>query len=203
MPTPTHSAVDGASWGVYTTPGSGSIQNLAYRNDDTLPRWQEKTNSSRRRKWIVRFSSFSLPHLVTCLAKILGVVGIIAVIAIGVGVGVSVSNHNKSGNNRSSSNGSKGSGSGSGSGSGNAPAQTNPNDPSTFIKDPRLKQSFYGIAYTPSGAIPPNCTSTLSMSSHHLFTFQPDSGLRHVGDVISDIQVRIDSFFLPRLSADI
>ncbi|KAN0113594.1 glycoside hydrolase, partial [Russula decolorans] len=105
-------------------------------------RWQEKyTNSSRRRTWII------------------SVVGIIAVIAIAVGAGVGVSNHNKSGNNRSSSNGSKGSGSGSGNTT--VVPQTNPNDPSTFVKDSRLKQSFYGMAYTPSGAIPPNCTSTL------------------------------------------
>jgi len=97
------------------------------------------------------------------------VVGIIAVIAIGVGVGVGVSNNHKSGNNRSSSNGSKGSGSGSGTNTTVVP-QTNPNDPSTFVKDARLKQSFYGLAYTPSGAIPPNCTSTLS-------------------DVITDIQL--------------
>jgi exo-beta-1,3-glucanase (GH17 family) len=97
------------------------------------------------------------------------VVGIIAIIAIAVGVGVGVSNHNKSGNNRSSSNGSKGSGSGSGGNTTTVP-QTNPNDPSTFVKDSRLKQSFYGIAYTPQGAIPPNCTSTLK-------------------DVISDIQL--------------
>jgi exo-beta-1,3-glucanase (GH17 family) len=96
------------------------------------------------------------------------VVGIIAIIAIGVGVGVGVSNH-KNGNNRSSSNGSKGSGSGSGTNTTVVP-QTNPNDPSTFVKDSRLKQSFYGIAYTPQGAIPPNCTSTLK-------------------DVISDIQL--------------
>jgi hypothetical protein len=119
-----------------------------------------------------------------------------------VGVGVGVSNHNKSGNNRSSSNGSKGSGSGSGGNTTTVP-QTNPNDPSTFVKDSRLKQSFYGIAYTPQGAIPPNCTSTLSMSSFHLLTFQPDGGLRNVEDVISDIQVRIGPFFIPRLGADI
>lgn len=109
--------------------------------------------SSRRRMWIILGS----------------IIGIIAVIAVGVGVGVSVSNHNKSGNNRSSSNGSKGSGSGSGTNTTSVP-QSNPNDPSTFIKDPRLKQSFYGMAYTPQGAIPPNCTSTLK-------------------DVISDIQL--------------
>ena len=47
---------DMASRGAYSTPGSGSGQNLASGND-TLPRWQEKypSNSSGRRKWIVRF----------------------------------------------------------------------------------------------------------------------------------------------------
>jgi len=114
---------------------------------------EKYTNSSRRSMWITLGS----------------IVGIIAVIAIAVGVGVGVSHHHNSGNNRSSSNGNKGSGSGSGSNTTTVP-QTNPNDPSTFVKDSRLKQSFYGMAYTPQGAIPPNCTSTLS-------------------DVITDIQL--------------
>lgn len=87
------------------------------------------------------------------------VVGLAAIIAIAVGVGVGVSHHhNSNGSNRASSN------SGSPSGTNNSVVnQTNPNDPSTFVKDPRLIQSFYGLAYTPSGAIPPNCTSTLGM----------------------------------------
>ena len=48
--------------------------------------------------------------------------------------------------------------------------QTDPNDPSTFEKDPRLHQSFYGLAYTPEGSQLPNCGAKLS-------------------DVITDIQV--------------
>jgi exo-beta-1,3-glucanase (GH17 family) len=86
------------------------------------------------------------------------VVALAAVIAIAVGVGVGVSHHSNSGKNRASSTSSN---PGSGN-NGSVVPQTNPNDPSTFIKDPRLKQVFYGLAYTPSGAIPPNCTSTLS-----------------------------------------
>lgn len=85
---------------------------------------------------------------------------IIALIAIGVGVGVAVSHHHSSNTQNDAS---------TGGGKSNNPApsstvvpQTNPNDPSTFVKDSRLKQSFYGIAYTPEGAVYPNCTSSLS-----------------------------------------
>ncbi|KAJ3830047.1 glycoside hydrolase family 17 protein [Lentinula raphanica] len=48
--------------------------------------------------------------------------------------------------------------------------QTDPNDPSTFQKDSRLKQSFYGIAYTPAGSQYPACGNSLD-------------------DVITDIQL--------------
>ncbi|KAF8639639.1 hypothetical protein AX17_000904 [Amanita inopinata Kibby_2008] len=47
------------------------------------------------------------------------------------------------------------------SGSGNSPKQTNPNDPSTFVKDDRLHKSFYGIAYTPENSLYPNCGNSL------------------------------------------
>ncbi|KIJ13496.1 glycoside hydrolase family 17 protein [Paxillus involutus ATCC 200175] len=39
---------------------------------------------------------------------------------------------------------------------------TNPNDPSNFPKNPALKQSFYGIAYTPLGSQLPDCGSSLT-----------------------------------------
>jgi exo-beta-1,3-glucanase (GH17 family) len=35
-----------------------------------------------------------------------------------------------------------------------------PNDPSKFEKDSRLKNSFYGFAYTPLGALLPECGAT-------------------------------------------
>jgi hypothetical protein len=141
-PEPTHTPVDAASRGAYSTPGSGSGQNLASGNGG----WQEKypSSSSGRRKWIILGS----------------VVGLAAVIAIAVGVGVGVSHHhNSSSGNRASTS------SPNTSTNPTAVNQTDPNDPSTFVKDSRLKQSFYALAYTPSGAIPPNCTSTLGMSS--------------------------------------
>jgi len=69
---------------------------------------------------------------------------LLALIAIGVAVGVVVSKNNKT---------SKG---------GNLPQQTNPNDPSTFVRNPNLHQSFYGMAYTPTGSQLPDCGNTLS-----------------------------------------
>jgi len=113
----------------------------SYNNLEPPP-WQEKydTGSSGRRKWII-----------------LGVIGFLAIVGIAVGVGVAVSHNKSSSSNRSSTS--------SGSGSttnGSVVPQTNPNDPSTFIKDSRLKQSFWGMAYSPVGSILPNCSSTLS-----------------------------------------
>src|SRR6266545_1468345 len=43
-------------------------------------------------------------------------------------------------------------------------SQTSPNDPSQFTKDPNLRQSFYGLAYTPTGSLLPNCGNSLSTS---------------------------------------
>lgn len=158
-PGPTHSAADSASRGSYTLPPSAdSGRNLAaepmsstYRNLEPSPaepyQWLEKdTSGSGRRKWLV-----------------LGAVAaLLALIGIGVGVGVAVShNHNNSNKNASSSSG-NGSGSGSGSGNnGSVVPQTDPNDPSTFVKDSRLHQVFYGMAYTPVGTQLPACGATL------------------------------------------
>ncbi|KAI0247641.1 glycoside hydrolase superfamily [Lactifluus subvellereus] len=97
------------------------------------------------------------------------VIGLVALIAIGTGVGVAVSQGHKSSNRSSANNTGSGSGSGSTTNSSVVP-QTNPNDPSTFVKDSRLKQSFYGIAYTPANSQLPNCGNSLS-------------------DVITDIQL--------------
>lgn len=71
------------------------------------------------------------------------------------------------GKNRTKSNTSNNSSSGN---STNNPVQSDPNDPSNFQKDPRLKQSFYGLAYSPNGVIYPQCGAVLS-------------------DVITDIQL--------------
>lgn len=74
----------------------------------------------------------------------------VVVIIVGVAVGVTVSNKNKK---SSSSNSSSSTG-------GSVVNQTDPNDPSTFTKDARLKHSFYGLAYTPNNALYPDCNGS-------------------------------------------
>jgi exo-beta-1,3-glucanase (GH17 family) len=100
--------------------------------------WLEKQQSgSKRSKWMVIGSALAL----------------VGLIVIGVVVGIVVSKNAKK------------SGSGSTSkGSSNGPSvvtQSDPNDPSTFQKDSRLKQSFYGMAYTPDGSQLPQCGNSL------------------------------------------
>lgn len=67
-------------------------------------------------------------------------------IAIAVGVGVSVSKNKSSSSSSSSSNGS---------------TTSDPNDPSKFSKDARLKKSFWALAYTPEGSLIPDCGNSL------------------------------------------
>ncbi|KAJ3758878.1 glycoside hydrolase [Lentinula raphanica] len=113
----------------------------------------EKTQTrSQRSKWIIIGS----------------VIGVLGLIAIGVGVGVGVSKNNSKNSSSTSSDATNGAT--SNSSSNGDPVQTNPNDPSTFEKDPNLHQSFYALAYTPAGSQLPNCTNSLD-------------------DVIKDIQV--------------
>lgn len=94
-----------------------------------------------------------IPHLLLFLQVIGSIVGILGLVIIAVAVGVSVSKSHKSSSNLSSS-------SGSGT-NGSTVNQTDPNDPSSFAKDSRLKQSFYGIAYTPEGSQYPACGNSL------------------------------------------
>lgn len=83
------------------------------------------------------------------------IVALLGVIAVGVGVGVGVTQSNKSSSSSSKSN------SGSNSNSGSKSGGSNGGDPSKFDLDPNLKKSFYGIAYTPEGALMPNCGAQL------------------------------------------
>lgn len=87
-------------------------------------------------------------------------VGVVALIAIGVGVGVSVAKNNKS-STKSTSAAANSNASAGASNSSGVVSQTDPNDPSTFVKNPALKQSFYGLAYTPYGSQLPNCGNSL------------------------------------------
>jgi exo-beta-1,3-glucanase (GH17 family) len=103
-------------------------------------RWLEKQQAAKKRSKWIVIGS---------------IVALVGLIAVGVGVGVGVSKSHKSSSSSSSS---------------NVVTQSNPNDPSSFEKNPALKQSFYGLAYTPEGVQLPNCGAKLS-------------------DVITDIQL--------------
>jgi len=85
-----------------------------------------------------------------------GGLALIGIIIIAVVVGVVVSKNNSKNSKTLSS-----SSSGSSSNSNSSVTQTNPNDPSTFVKNPKLHQSFYGIAYTPVGSQLPDCGNSL------------------------------------------
>ncbi|KAJ2922551.1 hypothetical protein H1R20_g14549, partial [Candolleomyces eurysporus] len=78
-----------------------------------------------------------------------GVLVVVGLIIIGVVVGVVVSNNRKKNEDTKSS-------------TSDAVNQTDPNDPSTFIKDPNLHQAFYGMAYTPENSQLPGCGNKLS-----------------------------------------
>lgn len=101
--------------------------------------------------YFVQNSRNTLTALLQVFAVAAALIGVL--IIVGVAVGVTVTKKKPS-----SAASSGGSGSSSPSSSVN---QTNPNDPSTFVKDPNLKQSFYGLAYTPLNSQLPNCGSKL------------------------------------------
>lgn len=91
------------------------------------------------------------------------VVGLIVLIVAGVVIGVEVSKHNssKTSSSSSSSSAKKNSNGTYAVGPYGVVQQTDPNDPSTFIKDDNLKQSFYGMAYTPDNSQLPDCGNSL------------------------------------------
>ena len=77
-------------------------------------------------------------------------------------MGVVVSKNNKDKSSSGTTASSK-SGSGSSSTSGSSSNSTLASgDPSVFVKDARLRKSFYGLAYTPEGSLPDHgCSSKL------------------------------------------
>ena len=84
--------------------------------------------------------------------KVLGSLAtLVILIAVGVAVGVTVAKSHKSTSTTSSS-------------SSSSVTDSDPNDPSSFEKDSRLIQSFWGIAYTPEGSQYPDCGNSLGAS---------------------------------------
>lgn len=155
-----------------SSPSYGSAQPHGYSNMDSSysnqpfnSAWLEKEQSrNKRSKWLVScplsFRSIRLRSARSLCAvathrrtKLLGgLAAVIVIVGVGVGVGVGVANSHKSSSKTSS---------GSSVGAVN---QTNPNDPSSFLPDSRLKKSFWGIAYTPEGSQYPACGNKLGMS---------------------------------------
>lgn len=116
-------------------------------------RWLEKQQAAKKRsKWIVsaiaQNAMSNCPLTTTSSFQVIGsLIALVGLIAVGVGVGVGVSKSHKA--------------SGATSSNTKAVNQTNPNDPSSFEKNSALKQSFYGIAYTPEGVQLPDCGAKL------------------------------------------
>lgn len=95
------------------------------------------------------------PQVITCI------VALVIIIAVSVSVGVVVGRKNNNSNTRSSTN--------TGVSNPDAVNQTDPNDPSSFVPDPNLRQAFYGIAYTPVGSQLPDCGNKLGVSAPNAF----------------------------------
>ena len=104
-------------------------------------------------------------------------------IAVGVTLGVVLTKKNSSTSTSSSST--------------SAPLGTNPSDPSNFQKNPALKQSFWGVAYTPIGAQLPDCGVTLGESGPFVPVMYAEWS---TDSVIEDIQVLYIYIFSIRLT---
>ena len=78
--------------------------------------------------------------------------GLLLLIGIGVGVGVGVTQANKGGSKSGSSSTGKGA----------------TGSESNFAKDPNLKKSFRGLAYTPEGSLMPNCGNSQEAVIHDI-----------------------------------
>lgn len=100
------------------------------------------------------YSPFALFHFqIDDFAQVIGsLVALLVLIGVGVGVGVAVAKSKSNSNKSTSTTSSTG-----------AVTETDPNDPSTFQKDTKLKHSFYGLAYTPEGSQLPSCGNSLGM----------------------------------------
>lgn len=126
---------------------------MNHQEDRVGPLWSEKpgaSSGSSKKKWLI-----------------IGGIAALVIIAVGVGVGVAVS-HKSSGSKSSSSSSGTSTGTSTGTSSDtkdwvmsvNNVVKYNPKDLSQFELDSRLHKSLYGMAYTPIGAILPECGAT-------------------------------------------
>lgn len=115
---------------------------------------QQQVHKDKRSRYLVCGSQrLKLAAEVNQPHQLIGaMVTIVGLIITGIAVGVALGTKHKSSSTSSSSS----------SSSSNPVKQTDPNDPSTFVKDSRLKQSFYGLAYTPEGSQLPDCGNNLT-----------------------------------------
>ena len=182
----------------YTALGANTSPHLYPATDN---QWMEKPRSkSQRAKWIVsrtqplcqQLPNNRLPYKTVGLGALL-----IVLIATGVAVGVVLSRKNSNLNTNARPAATNTSAPGSGSVN-----QTDPNDPSTFQADPRLKRSFYGFAYAPTGVQLPDCGAKLCKSRsalvtvHHLDLSSSRGYHRHPGRILFRLWSMILTFLL-------
>ncbi|GAA6060363.1 hypothetical protein JCM10212_004547 [Sporobolomyces blumeae] len=72
--------------------------------------------------------------------------------------------------------------------------KSDPSDPSKFEKDPRLKRSFYGMTYTPYGAVEPACGATLANVTEDIqLLSQLTTRLRTYGSACNQTELILDA----------
>lgn len=140
----TGAGVGAGAAGAYSSSGAPQMSQ-AYQNIPSENYWPESSSAPP-----VNYAAQEAKARRNRLWKWGGIIfGVLAVIAIVVGVVVSQVTKKNGGSSSSSDNQT--------STTTNGTTSTLNGDPSQFTKDSRLHQSFWAIAYTPEGAILPNC----------------------------------------------
>ncbi|KAI0091088.1 glycoside hydrolase superfamily [Irpex rosettiformis] len=122
--------------------GYANVENGAPYRENSSSYWlEQQEKKGRKSKYIVIGS----------------LVALVVLIAAGIAIGVTVSK-----NHHNSSSSSAIASSSNSTGKTGAVNETNPNDPSSFVKNDALKHSFYGLAYTPEGSQLPACGNSLA-----------------------------------------
>lgn len=147
---------------------AGSYAPMDDQPYDLHPAWSEKQASPRRSKWLLW-----------------GAIGVGAVLILGgVIAGIVIGTSHKSNSNNDSNNGGNGT-----SGS---------SDPSKFDKNPNLKNSFYGFAYTPIVSLLNWHTFFAALTSNDSFFFHQGAILPDCGANIStSLRRPLEKFIYP------